>query len=163
MRGFWGVGVYHPKHGVNVGTLFRSAVCFNAHFAFTVGRRYAKTNADTVNAPGVLPVYHHLTIDDLVAGLPHGCRLVGVELAEGAYSLLNYSHPRQACYLLGAEDHGLPPAVLDRCHEVVQIPFAKHCLNVATAGTVVAYDRLAKLATRPLAGAKRCTKSSMPV
>ena len=40
---------------------------------------------------------------------------------------------------------GLPQEVLDACDDVVQIPSA-NSLNVAVAGSIVAYDRLAKAA-----------------
>lgn len=51
-------------------------------------------------------------------------------------------HPLRALYLLGAEDHGLPPEVLARCHEVVQVPSpSPYSLNVAVAGSLVLYDR----------------------
>ena len=42
----------------------------------------------------------------------------------------------------GAEDHGLPDSILEG-HPVVEIP-CDWCLNVATAGSLVLYDRLVK-------------------
>jgi tRNA C32,U32 (ribose-2'-O)-methylase TrmJ len=51
----------------------------------------------------------------------------------------------RALYLLGAEDRGLPPAVLRQCHQVVRIPCpVDRPLNVAVAGSVVIHDRYAK-------------------
>ena len=48
-------------------------------------------------------------------------------------------------YILGSEDHGLPPAVLRACHERVSIPSERYSsYNVAMAGSIVLYDRLAK-------------------
>lgn len=144
MRGYFGIGVFHPKHSQNIGGLMRSAAAFGASFAFTVGRRYDRQASDTPDAARHVPLYHYLTLKDLVEHLPKSCPLVGVELAEGALPLDRFVHPERACYLLGAEDHGLTPSALSVCHHTVVIPSAKHCLNVASAGTVVLYDRVTK-------------------
>ena len=138
---YFGIGVYHPKTAVNIGTLMRSAYSFGASYVFTIGRRYSRQASDTVNAPANIPLYHYLTIDELVKNMPVGCRLIGVELAEQAHKVGQYIHPKQCVYLLGAEDYGIPPKDLRRCHEVIQIPFASHCLNVAVAGSIVLFDR----------------------
>jgi tRNA G18 (ribose-2'-O)-methylase SpoU len=148
VRGYFGIGVYHPKTGPNVGTLLRSASAFGAAFVFTVGRRYHHQASDTCNTPRHVPLYHHLTVDDLAANLPHGCQLVGVELAPAARPLSTFTHPHRACYLLGAEDYGLPPAILYRCHLVVEVDGGHRCLNVAAAGSIVLWDRRRK-APRP--------------
>jgi tRNA G18 (ribose-2'-O)-methylase SpoU len=67
-----------------------------------------------------------------------------VEFDPRARPLDRYVHPERACYLLGAEDTGLPKHVLDRCRDLVQIPATAYCLNVAVAGSIVMYDRAAK-------------------
>ena len=68
---------------------------------------------------------------------------------QGAFILLDIErkfdwfaeeHPERAAYLLGAEDHGLSPAVLAMCHRIVVLP-GRHCLNVAVAGSLILYDR----------------------
>lgn len=144
MRGFFGIGIWHPKTSVNVGTLWRSAHNFGAAFLYTVGHRYDGQPSDTTKASRHVPLLAFSTIDDLVAHLPHGCPLVGVELDARAWPLPRVVHPERACYLLGAEDHGLPDAVRTRCHLLVQVPGASRCLNVATAGSIVLYDRIMK-------------------
>jgi tRNA G18 (ribose-2'-O)-methylase SpoU len=141
-NGFFAVGIWHPKYGVNVAGLMRSAHCFGAAYVFTVGRRYRRTSADTMNVQGLVPCFHYLTLDDLQ--LPSGCPLVGVELADDAEALPNFTHPRSAVYLLGAEEHGLPRRILEQCHQVVQIPGLRCCLNVSVAGATVLYDRMLK-------------------
>lgn len=145
-RGYFGIGVYHPKKEQNIGTLMRSAYCFGADFAFTLGRRYDRQASDTPDAARHLPLYHYADIDDLVKHLPQGCPLIGVELADDATPLNRFDHPERACYLLGAEDYGLSSAVLSRCADVLVIPHASPCLNVAVAGSLVLYDRSVKRA-----------------
>ncbi|WP_280412587.1 RNA methyltransferase [Nocardia asiatica] len=143
--GYCGVAVWHPKHEVNVGTLWRSAHTYGAAFLATVGRRYTQQASDTCKAPNAIPLHHYGDIDDLIAHLPSSCPLVGVELDDRAETLTTFQHPDRALYLLGAEDHGIPPAVLDRCHYVIQIPSpAAWSLNVSVAGSLILHDRYIK-------------------
>ena len=143
-RGFCWIGVVHGKSPQNIGTLWRSAHGFGAAGIFTVGQRYPMQASDTTKAWRHVPLLHFPTIRDLIDHLPHACRLVGVEIAPKAHTLTNYVHPESACYLLGAEDHGLSPTDLARCHDLVQVPHAARCLNVATAGSILLYDRAVK-------------------
>lgn len=141
MHGYFGIGVYHAKSECNIGTLMRTAYSYGASFVYTVGKRYQRQASDTVNAMMKIPLYHFLTVDELVDHLPVACPLIGVELVEGAQEVGNYTHMPVACYLLGAEDHGIPAKDLARCHQVIVIPGAKTCLNVAVAGSIVLFDR----------------------
>lgn len=153
MRGYFGVAIYHPKHEKNIGGLWRSAVAYEAAFLATVGTRYQRVQAsDTPNAREKVPLLHFRDIDDLLEHLPHGCPLVGVELDPRATPLPAYEHRGRALYLLGAEDHGLPQSVIDRCHDLVQIPTAvPYSINVASAGSIVlAHRHMAALARVPI-------------
>lgn len=143
---YFGVAVWHPKTEANIGTLWRSARTYQASMLATVGpRRYEHQCTDTTKAPRSIPLVRFADIDDLIAHLPHGCELIGVELADRAKPLDQFTHPGQGLYLLGAEDHGLPAAVLERCHRLVQIESPEPwSLNVATAGTLVMWDRFIK-------------------
>lgn len=149
-RGYFGVAVYHPKHDVNVGGLWRSTIAYGGVFTATVGRRYTTEASDTTKAQLHNPLFHFADLDDLTAHLPDGCPLVGVELDPRATPLGAFAHPERALYLLGAEDHGLPPGVLDRCHHLVSVPSAvTWSLNVAVAGSIVLADRFMSRAPRP--------------
>lgn len=149
-RGFFGIGVYYPKSEVNIGTLWRTADIYGAAFIFTVGPlRYRPKNrqaSDTTKAWRQIPLQHYADIEDLVEHLPCAAPLIGIEQAHGATQLAGFEHPESAVYMLGAEDNGIPSRVLARCHYVVEIPSVTGmCLNVATAGSIVCYDRFAKL------------------
>lgn len=144
-RGFFAVGIYGNKTPANLGTLWRSASLFDAAFVYTVGKRYERQCSDTMKTPLHTPLFHFADVDDLIDHLPHGCPLVGVELDDRSVPLSAYGHPQRAAYLLGAEDIGLPPRVLARCHEVVQIEtVAPWSMNVAVAGSIVLHDRHVK-------------------
>ncbi len=153
MRGFFGIGVEGLSKPMNAGSLFRSAHAFGASFLFTIGADYKRGEAglaDTSDAPGEVPLYEFATTEDL--DLPSGCRLVGVELVEGAAELPSFRHPRQAAYVLGPERGTLSPQMLEKCELTVKIP-TKFCINVATAGAIVMYDRminLGRFAARPV-------------
>jgi tRNA G18 (ribose-2'-O)-methylase SpoU len=147
MRGYCAIGISHTKTEANVGTLWRSAHNFGAAFLFTLARRYHYRQAsDTTHAPKHVPLFHFADVDELKRHLPWGCPLIGVELDERAVNLATFVHPRSGCYLLGAEDHGLTPREREACHFIVQVPGAERCLNVASAGSIVLYDRVAKAA-----------------
>lgn len=139
-RGYFGIGIYHVKSRVNIGTLWRSAHQLGAAFIFTVGKRYSQQSSDTCKAWRHVPLYHYSTIDDLITALPYSCSLIGIEM--GGVPLGGYSHPERATYLLGAEDHGLPAAIIERCHHLISIEAVNtESYNVAVAGSLVMYQR----------------------
>lgn len=144
VRGFFGIGIFNTKSAQNIGTLWRTAHNFGANFIFTVGARYSRQASDTTKAYGSIPLYCYADMKDLVDHLPLACRLIGIELGERSKDLRAFIHPETACYLLGAEDRGLPPKVQEACHQLVVVPGGARCLNVATAGSIVIYDRYAK-------------------
>lgn len=144
-RGYFGVALLNPKHKTNVGSLWRQAFLYDAAFVATIGARYERQASDTPGTANHIPLNHYRDFDDLMEHLPHGCRLVGVELDDRAQPLDRYTHPLNAVYLLGAEDNGIPPKVLARCHQVVQIPGVREfSMNVAAAGSIVMYDRFVR-------------------
>lgn len=142
-RGFFAIGIANGKTETNMGTLWRSASLFGASFIFTVGRRYRQQCSDTMKSWRSIPLFHFESVEDLRSALPYSCLLVGVELDGRAHELERFVHPERACYLLGAEDHGLTLAQRDDCHALVQLP-GEWSMNVAAAGSIVLYDRHAK-------------------
>jgi tRNA G18 (ribose-2'-O)-methylase SpoU len=142
MRGYFGIGIHNTKTPQNIGTLWRSANLYGAAFVYTVGARYQRQCTDTMATPEHVPLFAFDTVDDLHKHLPHGCRLVGVELDPRARPLSRFTHPQQACYLLGSEDNGLPAHVVDRCHDLIQVETLRpQSLNVAVAGSLVLHAR----------------------
>ena len=88
--------------------------------------------------------FAYADLADFQAHRPFSAPLVGVELADEAQPLEQFHHPRQALYLLGPEDGSLSRAAVDLCQYVVSFD-SRYCLNVASAGTVVLYDRHVKV------------------
>jgi tRNA G18 (ribose-2'-O)-methylase SpoU len=154
LRGYFAIGAERISKCLNLGNLLRSAHGFGASFTFTIGATYAalEARADTSKGAQHLPHYDWHSVDDL--RLPDGCRLVGIELMEGAIDLPSFRHPLRAAYVLGAERGELSPRLLARCHHLVRIP-SSFSVNVAIAGAIVMYDRvrcLGRFTARPVGG-----------
>ncbi|WP_435414129.1 RNA methyltransferase [Polaribacter aestuariivivens] len=143
-QGFFGIGIQNGKTPENLGVLWRSAQNMGASFIFTIGNRYAKQACDTHKAVGAMPYFHYKTFEDFFENLPKGSQLVGVELHEKSTQLETFVHPKRCVYLLGAEDHGLPKITIEKSHHLVKFK-SELSLNVSVAGSIVMYDRQAKL------------------
>lgn len=151
-RGYFAIGVERISKQMNLGNLVRSAHGFGASFVFTIGAQYRALEAksDTAKSVSHLPLYHWREVDDIC--LPVGCRLVGIELLDNAIDLPSFRHPLQAAYVLGPEKGSLSDSLHARCDHVIKIP-TSFCINVATAGAIVMYDRvrsMGRFADRPV-------------
>lgn len=143
MSGFFGIGVRHWVHSENIGTLFRAAHSFGASYLFTIGRKYRGQCTDTSKSCGSVPYIHFKTDDDFLAHIPDYARLVCIENSANARPIKNFCHFRQSIYLLGSETSGLPAKYTDKFPTII-LP-GKLCLNVATSGALVMFDRLQKI------------------
>lgn len=138
-RGWTGIGIYGSKFPVNIGTLVRSARCFNVDFVFTIGARYKKSSA-AVGHDDHIPIMHFDDwFGDAADAVPDDSRVVCVENTASSRDLRNFQHPERAIYLLGAEDYGIPDEILEQ-HQTVSVD-SEWCLNVSVAGSLVMYDR----------------------
>lgn len=145
-KGYFAIGIYNPKYYCNVGTLWRTAAIFGANFIFTVGEgRYKAEKADVTKAHQNIPLFSFDNIQQLKSILHQNCDLIIVELVEKAVPLSEFNHPERAVYLLGSEDQGLPPHIIAEAssNKRIKLP-GKISLNVATAGSIVLYDRITK-------------------
>ena len=141
-KGYYGIGIYHPKTRDNIGTLWRSAHNFGADFIFTIGKRYTKQASDTTKATRHIPLHEYKDFEDFKNHIPLGAQLVFIEQTEGARNLQECCHPKSAVYVLGAEDEGVPEKLMRGFQKVfIDTPM---CINVAVAGSIVMYDRSIK-------------------
>lgn len=151
-RGYFAIGAERTSKALNLGNLMRSAHGFGASFTFTIGATYKalEARADTSKGQDHLPHYNWDGLDAM--RLPLRCQLVGIELTGDAIDLPSFRHPTRAAYVLGPERGSLSEPLLERCDFVVKIP-TKFCVNVAIAGAIVMYDRVAhmsRFADRPV-------------
>jgi len=139
-RGYFEIGIYHTKSALNVGTLWRSAYQLGAAGIFTIGKRYRQQGSDTLKTWRHVPLREFPSLDTWYDALPYNALVVGVEM--GGKALQDFIHPARAVYLLGAEDRGLSPQALARCHQVVSLDALRTAsYNVAVAGSLVMYHR----------------------
>lgn len=144
-RGFCGIGIYYGKKSANIGTLMRSGFCYGVDFLFTIGHRYKPQCSDTPKSWRSVPMFQFMDFVDFKNHLPLEAQLVAIEQHPLAHDLnTHFVHPERAVYLLGAEDNGIPESVLAQCKTIVQIPHVAMCLNVATAGSTILFDRFSK-------------------
>lgn len=141
-RGYFGIGIYHPKRSENIGSLWRTAHSFGADFLFTIGPRYHKQASDTSDATRHVPLFKYNSWEEFRRHTPG--QIVCVEIDSKAEDLKSFKHPEQAVYVLGAEDYGIPPRYLEQ-YQTVKISGGLYCLNVAVAGSIVLYDRISKV------------------
>lgn len=142
-RGYFGIGVFRAKTEANIGTLWRGAYQLGADYIFTIGKRYKRQASDTYKTWRHVPLFGYDDIQQILDSI-YDCQIVGVEM--GGTPLPEFKHPQRCIYLLGAEDHGLPSTILEKCHQVVSIPSIRtDSYNVAQAGTLIMYDRALKL------------------
>ncbi len=142
--GYYAIGIYKGKTEHNIGTLWRSAYILGASYIFTVAKRYKKQSSDVPVTWSRIPLFHYDDFDELLKNIPYDCRLIGVEMDERAEMLHDFEHPKRAIYLLGSEDQGLPPKILEKCHFVIKLP-GSMSLNVGVTGGIVCHDRISKI------------------
>jgi tRNA G18 (ribose-2'-O)-methylase SpoU len=142
--GFYGIGIERGKNNFNYGTLFRTAQMFNADFLFVIGARFKHQSSDVRKSWRHVPTFSYNDISDFNKHRPYDCLLIGIEMLKNSRLLKNYSHPKRAIYLLGAEDHGLTKEAISICNDFICIP-GEMSLNVSVAGSIVIYDRISKL------------------
>lgn len=143
-KGYFGIGCLAMKNVLNYGTLFRTAQIFNADFVFLIGCRFKQQTSDTMKSWRHIPTFVYKDFNDFNEHRPYDCKLVGIELTENATPIQEFNHPKQACYLLGAEDNGLTKEALSKCQEIIVLP-GERSLNVSVAGSIVLYDRIIKI------------------
>lgn len=142
-NGYFGIGCIGMKTSENYGTLFRTAQIFGADFIFLIGCRFKKQSSDTMKSWRHIPCFEYKDFNDFNSHRPFDCKLIGIEITETATPIKEFKHPKQACYLLGAEDFGLTKEAINACQEIIYLP-GERSLNVSVAGSIVLFDRINK-------------------
>jgi len=147
-KGYFGIGILHGKTPMNYGTLYRTAQILNADFIFMIGAKFKVQATDTMNSSKHLPLFQYKDFADFNEHRPYGCPLIGIELDDRAIPLHSFTHPKQGCYLLGAEDNGLSKEAILACQHLIYLP-GERSMNVSVAGSIVIYDRVVKMHSNP--------------
>ena len=141
------IGIENYQKDVNVGSLLRSAYCFGASMVFTIGRRYKHQSPDTTKTSRHIPLMCFESWDDYLKNPVRQWMHIAIENVNNAGLIRSFVHPKSAVYVLGSEGNGLSGRALDICKYVVEIPTAQ-CLNVATTGAIIMFDRNNKMSEK---------------
>jgi len=141
---YFGIGIYRPKTEENLGSLWRTALIYNASFIFVIEAKYNKKSSDVLKVWSKIPLFQFETLDSFLSTVPYSCKLVGIEMDKSSIPIKEYKHPERAIYLLGSENNGLPRELKMKCHELICLPGDKS-LNVAVAGSISIFDRINKM------------------
>lgn len=142
------IALINPKFGRNVAAVVRTASCFGVKQVWFSGNRVSLDPNGKERLPreermkgySEVDLYNY---DRIFDQFEPGVVPVAIELKEGAEQLQNFEHPENALYVFGPEDGSLSRDEMIFCHRRVVIP-SRHCLNLATAVSIVLYDRIMK-------------------
>ena len=135
------LGLWRPKHDVNVQQIGRLAACYGVSAVIVHARKRIKPGGiDTTRATRTIPF---IMSEDLIASCPVEAVPIAVEITDSAVDITGFVHPDSAYYIFGPEDGTLPKSVMASCASTIKIP-TSYCLNMAMAVNVVLYDRVAK-------------------
>lgn len=150
--GWFAIGAEGISKPMNLGALMRTGNAFGAAFTFSINAhdklKYAY-KSDTSKSAQHIPYYRWENMAQ--AQWPVNAVLVGVELTDDAVDLPQFSHPKNAVYILGPENGSLSQEIQDRCDVIVKIP-TKFCINLSLAGALVMYDRRICMENAPRQG-----------
>jgi tRNA G18 (ribose-2'-O)-methylase SpoU len=115
------VAVENWQHGLNIGSVVRTANAFNAATVHVVGnRRWNRRGAMVTDR--YMHVVHQPGVEALLAwAAERGLPVLGVDNLPGAVPLEGYPIPRECVLLLGQEGPGLSRAAHEACDAVLSI------------------------------------------
>lgn len=134
------------EYAINVGSVFRLADGADVDEIILSGITQAPPNpAIGKVARGKdrrIPWRHVDSPEETFAELrAEGYRICALELADRAVPYDTYAYPERLCLVVGHEEHGIPPRVLQLCDEAIFVPmYGKGLsLNVHVSLAVVCY------------------------
>lgn len=129
----------------NAGTMIRSAGAFAVDQVILTGGSADIYNPKTIRA-AMGAVFHQraqeMTLDELIYYVnQNDLRLIGAALREGGKEA-SALQPIRAAIAIGSEGRGLSQALLNHCHETVEIPMNPACesLNAGVAGSILLWE-----------------------
>lgn len=147
------VVLINPKFAHNVGGALRACATFGASTLRWTGDRVPPLDMwpEGARIPREERIKDYKDVDfdhtdslrPLDEFVRQGYTPVAVEVLDSSENIVHFKHPDLAVYVFGPEDSSLSRGVLSACHAFVTVP-TNGCLNLATAASVVLYDRHAK-------------------
>lgn len=142
------IALVNPKFARNVGAILRIASCYGIKQVWMSGDRISDDPSMAKRLPREERMRGYKEVDLIqydrfLDMFPRDVTPVAVEVRENSETLFDFEHPEKAVYVFGPEDGSIPKTYLQHCHRFLVIP-TRHCLNLATAVTTIAYDRALK-------------------
>ena len=143
----------NPKFAHNVGGALRACATFGASTLRWTGDRVPPLDmwpeGARIPREERIKDYKNVDFDHSASPRPldefvkQGYTPVAVEVRDASEDLVWFEHPPKAIYVFGPEDGTLNRGILTACYRFVHIP-TNGCMNLATAASVVLYDRHVK-------------------
>jgi tRNA(Leu) C34 or U34 (ribose-2'-O)-methylase TrmL len=142
----WQVLLPNLRSGYNVGSIIRTAECFGfsqIHLCgYTPSVENKAVQAASMGTESWMPITQWENPQDFFNQLDEKLTLIGVENSEDADLIYNFKWPASGLLILGNEELGIHPSLLDKCDSLVKIPLYgnKESLNVAGAFSIFAWE-----------------------
>jgi tRNA G18 (ribose-2'-O)-methylase SpoU len=137
LRNDFSIAVCRAKNPFNIGAIIRVAHSFLVKEIFLIGSEpyYERASMGMQKYETIVDCPDEASFLAAIAGRP----LIGVERDHARTSLWEAPMPPGLVYLLGSENDGIPPVLLEACAEVVAIPMygINHSYPVAIAAGMV--------------------------
>ncbi len=139
----------HIKYSQNLGAIFRTAYASGVNCIVLPNREFGYINDEVIRiSMGTclrIPVVQLSIINAISILKKHGIRTVGVSMEGKPYYTSDLSGA--VGIVMGAEDTGISPKVLENMDEVVSIPMREGIgsLNVSVSTGVILFDRMRQI------------------
>jgi tRNA G18 (ribose-2'-O)-methylase SpoU len=130
----------------NIGMIFRLADAARLAHLWILGndasllhnRKFKRVARSTVN---YVPYSFLNNVDDITA-IPNEYKLIGLEVTSHSTPINEFVLEEPVALIVGNEERGISPALLDRCEQCVHLPMygINTSMNVAMATGIAAYS-----------------------
>jgi tRNA G18 (ribose-2'-O)-methylase SpoU len=133
--------VYNVAKKANIGTIMRSCAAFNCREMLFIGNKKRLNTFGNKGSKNYVAVTCYESIDDAVAALKEdGFSIIGVEIGNGAASVISHPFQAKTCFIMGNEGSGMTDKAKSVCDSFVYIPHYGNgigSLNVAVAASII--------------------------
>lgn len=135
------VAIENVEHDFNIGTVVRNANSFNVSVVHIIGKKkYNRRGAMCTDK--YLKIIHHPTIEDFLA-TQEGREIVAIENnTPRAKELHTKKFAKKTTLVLGSENNGITPELLEKAHDVRYIESfgSTRSVNVGVASGIAMYE-----------------------
>lgn len=135
------IAIENVEHDFNIGSIVRTANSFNVSKVHIIGKKkYNRRGAMCTDK--YLEIIHHPTMEDFLQ-TQQGRELVAIENnTSRARELHSKKFANNTTLILGSENNGITPELLDRAHDVrfIESFGSTRSVNVGAAAAIAMYE-----------------------